>query len=292
MSIKLILSRRDKLASSCTDFLGHRLIEGTYHAFVDRLHANLPHPILRQVVHDSVKGLLKRELTEAELVAVAWRLAGNTGRLADMETVPEWNGQRGFEWVPSEVCDTRLIRHHGKLANLFSFQSLAGTIVPLRISQVWSFKKTSYLATYRNPAGYGFGFGRSRINGRGEQQGRGLYRNLGQFYGLRCFLLIDPKRSQAEPVAIEIAHTGATMAHNRTLIEGRDRSRTPCLKKLSGNLECFNCPYGVDRCEMATHEITYSRGTCPLCQKIGFFDSSELEHPELCLSCLQIERKT
>lgn len=272
--------------------MGHKLVAGEYQAFVDKLHAQLPFPILRQTVHDSIKSLLKKELTEARLVATAWRMAANLSRLSEQQPVPEWNGQQFFEWVPMQVCGVQQVRQYGKLAYLFTFQSLGGTIVPLRMTQTWSPKKTSYLAVYRNVQGNGFGFGRSRINGRGEQQGRGLYRNVQQFYGLRCFLLLDPKRSQKEPFAIEIGHTGATMAHNKQLITERDRKQTPCRQGLVHQPECYACPYGLDRCALATHEATYRQGTCPRCAQFGFFDPLETEHPELCLACVYIERKT
>lgn len=279
------------MIAKCTDFLGHKLVAGTYQAFVDRLHENLPHPVLRNTVHESVKGLLKKELTPELLQNVTWRLAGNLDQLFHQQAVPEWNGQKAFEWVPAQVCEVQLTRRFGKLVNLLTFQSLGGTVVPLKIVQTWSIKKTNYLAVYRNQSGLGFGFGRSRINSRGEQQNSGLYRNLSQFYGMRCFLLIDPARSQTEPIAVEIGHSGASMAYNRQLIQGRDRSQTPCLKGLPKALECFACPYGVDRCVLATHTATYRKGTCPRCSQLGFFDPLEIEHPDLCLTCIQEERK-
>ncbi len=287
----MILKRRDKLIAKTTDFLGHKLVAGTYHGFVDRLHANLPHPVLRHTVHDSVKGLLKKELTPERLSAVAWRLAGNLDQLFNQQAVPEWNGQKAFEWVPAQVCDVRVVRRYGHLVNLLTFQSLGGTVVPRKLVQTWSLKKTNYLVVYRSPSGLGFGFGRSRVNGRGEQTGQGLYRNPAQLYGMRCFLLLDPVRSQTDPVAIEVGHSGATMAYNRRLIEGRDRSQTPCLKGLPRTLECYACPYGIDRCVLATHDATYRKGTCPRCAQAGFFDPKEDEHPELCLTCVYEERK-
>jgi hypothetical protein len=267
------------------------MVAGTYQAFVDRLHANLPGFVLRQTVHESVKHLLKKELTADLLFKVAWRLAGNIEKLLEQQTVSEWNGQKEFEWIPVQVCDIQTVRRYSKLVNLFTFQSLGGSVVPLKLTQTWSFKKTNYLAVYRNMSGYGFGFSRSRINGRGEQQNAGLYRNPSQFYGLRCFLLLDPIRSQSDPVAVEVGHTSATTHYNKRLIEGRDRSRTPCIKGLAANLECYMCPYGIDRCALATHEATYKRGTCPKCEQVGFFDPLEIEHPKLCLTCVQEERK-
>lgn len=248
--------------------------------------------MLRNTVHESVKGLLKKELTPERLQAVAWRLAGNLDRLLSQQAVPEWNGQKEFEWVPAHVCDTQIVRRFGKLVNLLTFQSMGGSVVPLKIVQTWSIKKTNYLAVYRNPAGLGFGFGRSRINSRGEQRSSGLYRNLSQFYNMRCFLLLDPNLSQTEPGVAEIGHSASSMLYNKQLIQSRDRSQTPCLKGLHKSLECFICPYGVDRCVLATHPVTYRKGICPRCSQLGFFDPQEIQHPDLCLACVQEERKS
>lgn len=285
------MKRRDKLTAKSSDFLGHKLVAGTFQAFVDRLHANLPGLVLRHTVHESVKHLLKKELTQDLLVDTAWRLAGNLEKLLEQQPVPKWNGQKEFEWIPAQVCEIQTVRRFGNLVNFLSFQSLAGSVVPLRLTQFWSFKKTNYLSVYKNSSGYGFGFSRSRINSRGEQQNTGLYRNPMQFYGLRCFLLLDPVRSQPDPFVIEVGHTSATTEYNKRLIEGRDRARTPCIKKFPNTLECYMCPIGVDRCVLATHEATYERKLCPKCACVSFFDPTEIEYPELCLTCSREERK-
>lgn len=275
-----------------SEFLNRKLVSMTYQSFVDSLHRNLPHPVLRTTVHDSVKNLLKKNLTPELLHDVAWRLAGNLGRLSDQQAVPEWNGQYALEWVPAQICDVRATNRLGKTVNLITFQSLSGTIVPHKLTQTWSIKKTKYLAVYRNAQGFGFGFNRSKINSRGEQQNSGMYRNSIQFYGARCFLLLDPKMSKLEPFIMEVGHSGASTLYNKRLIKGRDRTQTPCLKGLPSSLECYACPYGIDRCVLATHEATYQKGSCPRCSRLGFFDPLEIEYSNLCLNCVQEESKS
>ena len=275
-----------------TQFLGHKLVAETFQAFIDVLHAELPRNILRSTVLNSVKGLLKKNLDADLLFETCWRLAGNVERLLDQEAVPVWGKQTKFEWVPAEICEAATVKRFNRLENQFVFASLAGSIVPLKLVQRWSFKKTYYLTTYRDEYGHGFGFGRHRMNGRGEQLGRRLFYDVRQFYGLQCLLLLDPTRSMTEPIATEIGQTGAMAKHNRDLLRQRDRTETACVKGLGDDQECYNCPYGTDRCVNATHSTTYKKGKCPRCERLGFFDPAEEDHLGICVNCVFEERRS
>lgn len=290
IQIKTILARRDNLTKGLTGFLGHRLSGATFHAFVDRLHQALPDNILRNTVHQSLIELLKQELTPQLLLDTCWRLAGNMEKLLDQQPVISWGIQRNYEWIPVQICDVYTTKKYKQLVHSLTFQSLAGTVVPLKLFQHWSIKKTTYLATFRNDKGLGFGFGRSHINSRGEQKGNSLFYDIRQFYGLRCFLLIDPKQSKTEPIAVEVGHSSATMVYNRNLISGRDRLQNKCIRGLPDTVECFHCPYGTDKCALATHEFSFKKGKCPRCTKDGFFDPAEIELPGLCINCVREER--
>lgn len=291
VSVKAIVAKRNELVSKLAHFIGQQLIADKYHEFVDRLHYELPKGILRTVVHDSVKSLLKKELTKDLLVATCWRLAANIEQLRSVKPVPPWTRQRVFEWIPVQICGVETHRKGKNLTNLFTFQSLGGSLVPKTLAQSWSLNKTNYMARYRNEKNLGFGFGRSHVNKRGEQKGRGLFLDVRQFYGLRCFLLLDPNRSQTDPFAVEVGHTHATMEYNKQLIAARDRQQNPCIKGISDSLECFLCPYGVDRCVLATHAVTYKRQTCPRCSQTGFIDPTEFDYPGTCVNCVFELRK-
>lgn len=290
ISVKSVLSRRERLVSALSSFVGQKLVGETFHAFVDKVHANLTDCILRTTVHNSVKCLLKQELTFAQLTEVSWRLAGNLEGLLEQKAAVRWVRQVVAEWVPVQICDIRTQRLQYQLEHELVFQSLAGTIVPRKLVQVWSGRKVSYLATYRNEKDNGFGFGRSHRNNRGEQSGHRLFHDVRQFYGLRCFLLVDPAKSQHEPIAVEVGHTSGTTTYNTDLLRGRDREQSPCHKGLLH--ECFHCPYGADKCSLATHAQTYVRGTCSRCSVAGFLDPLELERPDWCVNCILNERKS
>jgi hypothetical protein len=291
MSIKRVLATRDRLVGALAPFIDTTLKGSNFASFVAQLHAALPNNILKNIVHASVKSLVGRKLTRSMLVATCWRMAGNLPELACQRPVTQWLHQACFEWVPARVCDVYMHKQSKQYVNTFTFQSLAGTVVPKKLTQTWSLKKTQYLATYRSDKGLGFGFNRSRINGRGEQRNQGLYLDVHQFYGLQCFLLLDPKRSQQDPFVVEIGHSHATMTHNRQLINGRDRSQTPCLKGYPETQECFHCPYGTDQCALATHLLTYKKGKCKRCEQLSFLNSLETDYIGYCITCADIERK-
>lgn len=292
MSIKRVLVNRDKLIGALASFTGKKLEASSFNSFVSKLHAALPDSILKMTVHNSVKNLVSRELTKTLLLETCWRMAGNLPLLSQHRPVTQWLHQADFEWVPARVCDVYAHKQFKQLVYTFTFQSLAGTVVPKKLIQTWSFKKTQYLATYRSNKGFGFGFSRSRVNGRGEQCNQGLLLDVHQFYGLQCFLLLDPKRSKQDPFVIEVGHSHATMMHNRRLITARDRSQTPCLKGFPITHECFRCPYGVDKCVLATHQITYSKSKCNRCDQISFLDPLETDYTGFCIACADIERKS
>ena len=195
-----------------------------------------------------------------------------------------------MEWIPAQVCEVQTTKKLNQLVHELTFQSLAGSVVPRKLIQYWSLKKTYYLSTFRNDKNLGFGFNPSRINSRGEQKNNNLFLDIRQFYGLRCFLLLDPKKSQVDPFVTAIGHSYSTHSYNQRLLTGRDRTQTPCLKNLN-EVECHHCPYGTDRCQLATHAKTYKLGDCARCQNNSFFDPLETEHKELCINSVFEERK-
>ncbi len=290
ISVKMIIKRRDNIVKGLTQYLGHKLIAEKFQSFVDSLHQQLPDGILRNTVLESVRDLLKKELRPEDLITVCWRLAANIDLLQHQVTVGPWRMQTSQEWVAAEIIDTRVIKKLGKFHHEVSFKILSGTPTSEIIMQTWSSKKTHYLAKYRDEKENGFGFGKRRINKRGEEKGRLLFMDIKQFFGLRCLLLIDPKESKDTPIALEVGHSSATTAYNKGLLKQRDRLQTPCVKGLRGDPECFNCPYGKDKCGYATHKTSYQIQLCGRCTKRGFVDNSDLEYPDICITCANAER--
>ena len=77
ISVKMIIKRRDNIVKGLTQYLGHKLIAEKFQSFVDSVHRRLPDGILRSTVLESVRNLLKKELTPEDLITTSWRLAAN-----------------------------------------------------------------------------------------------------------------------------------------------------------------------------------------------------------------------
>jgi hypothetical protein len=294
LSLNSIYARRDNLSSALTQFLGRTMVGADFQAFVDALHNKLTVssvPVLREVVKNSVKDVLKKNLTEDLLRNVCWRIAGNLSKLRAQEPAPEWTIQWETEWVIAQISSVYTVGRGRKVSHNLTFEIQSGSPTLQKINQKWSAKKIKYLAKHRNDKQLGFGFGRSRTNSKGEQLGTLLLQDVRQFYGLRCWLLIDAALSTEEPFAVEVGHTSSTMGYNRDLLKLRDRSHTACSKGLPSSQECHMCPYGRDKCKAATHAQSYVLKQCKLCEAKQFFDKEDLEFPEYCVNCAYGIRK-
>jgi hypothetical protein len=285
LSIDAVLRLRDKLEFHLLNFLGHTLVRDTFRQFVDEMHKLLQNGILRSTVETSLQALLKVELTGPLLHKYCWLLAGNIKQLQESKPVFLWERQLEYEWVPMRVCTTNLTTRNREIRNLFTFECLAGSLASVRFTQEWSNKKTRYLASYRNEKGRGFGFGRSRINSRGEQQGQLLFRDFRQFYNLRFFGLIDPNKSKDGPYLEEIGHSTATMKYNIELTKNRLRRHSPCIRGFPKTLDCLDCYLGADQCSRATHPLTMVVKDCHSCSSRSLFDPAETDYPTKCANC-------
>lgn len=290
ISVKRIKQRREKLIAALAEFNGQTLNGEVFYDFINKLHNALPCGILRDTVINSNKSLAGKPLTKALLRTTCWRLAANVDRLSDQIAVPNWTSQTFFEWVVAEIIRVRPVLSGRSIANKLTFRILSGTPTSLTLDQTWSNKKINYLARFKDEKNCGFGFGYPKINRRGEQTGKLIFADARQFFGLHCFLLIDPDQSKDSPIATEIGHTTATTSHNQLLLRGRDRQQTECVKRIPGNPECFLCPLGREKCVYATHSLSYILDICSLCQRKGFVDSTDVEYKGLCVSCARKER--
>lgn len=293
MSIERILGKRDTLTANLTSFLGHELSKGSYEAFSQKLLESLPTGTSQNAVRNSIKGLAGKVLTDEMLLTLCWRIAANVDSLWAGKPVIDWSVQNDFEWIPVCVDEIYVVKHDGKMKNRFIFQSLSGSIVPRKMVQHWSFEKTTYLATSRDNSNLGFGFNRSKLNKLGENTAKSLFWDYRQYVGLRCFLLLDPVKSKIrnEPVATEVGHTSSTMSYNKKLITRRDRGVNPCFHRISDSIECHLCPYGTDKCEMATHPRTYEVIKCKLCKQASYCDKGDKLYDDICVNCAAIKRK-
>ena len=287
LNLEFIVYRQYELLYKLKDF-DNTVLTGThYDSFLETILECLPNSVLKKTLDNNFKYLLGKPIDINKITNLTYLIAGNLEALINSQiiTTPIITE---FSWAGAQIIDCSTQKKGNGLSHLIQFKILTGPLASQVMSQYWSFKKTAYLAVYRNDKNLGFGFNKSRINSKGDQRNKLIFNDLRQFYGLRCFVLFDPTRSQEVPYISEIGHKSSTMTYNQKLLRGRDRALTDCVKKIQSNPECYRCPYGVDRCMFATHSSTYLRGSCSVCKKTSFFDPKDLS---MCVDCTIRELK-
>lgn len=287
-----IIARSNRLYAGLSRFDGCKLEKDDFYNFAASVIKLLPQNVSAAAVMDSLNGLVHKKVDLPFLFNFSWRLGANVDKLCNGKPVMEWEFQSGYEWVASKIVGVSPAKKGSRVLTRLDFIIISGSPVGIKTSQYWSNKKSHYLATYRDSQGLCFGFGKSKLNKKGEQKGKLLFSNVKQFYGLQCLLLIDPTKSGEKPVACEIGHCSATMAHNRDLITKRDRDHSDCIHiaKFRNNPDCFYCHYGKDRCRLATHDRTYKKVDCGICGKSAFSDPADLQYAGVCIKCALKEK--
>lgn len=287
VSIKNIVEKKHMLFNNLSPFQDKVLSGSTYNDFLETLLEVVPSGVLKTTLDNNFKYLLGSKLELTKINNLSFFIAGNIDVLVNRNIIVAAKID-SLAWAASQIIDVNTVKRNGSLMHSFQFRILTGPLASQVMTQYWSFKKTAYLAVYRNDHNVGFGFNRSKINSKGEQRNKLIFNDIRQFYGLRCFLLFDPSRSQELPYIAEVGHRPSTMEYNQSLLKARDRSVTDCLKGLSHNPECYRCPYGIDKCQIATHAKTYLKGTCPICNRLSFFDPQDTKK---CVDCVIRELK-
>ena len=289
-NITNICNRRNRMYLAVLKYKGHIVKGDVYNTIVDILHQNLPDNILRSTVEKSVRSLLNKEFTKELAFQTAWRLAANTDQLLLQQPVLAPIGQLKPEWMPAQIISVSNDHNNGRFAYRLGFHILAGNMAGNKVFQSWSTKKCFYLATVRDGKNLGFGFGKHRQNKKGEQVGSLLFYSPQQYYGLRCYLLLEGD-NLFQPRIKSVGHSPSTFNYNKTLITRRDREKTDCLLNLPNNPECHTCPMGENQCSIALRPLSLVIVDCPRCGKREFKDPKDFDYPELCMKCVDITRK-
>lgn len=287
VSIKYIVDKKRSLFDNLVSFQDKVLSGQTYDDFLEKILFSVPSGVLKTTLDNNFKYLLGSTLEVTKINNLSFLIAGNLDALLNRHII-SISRLDALDWAAAQIVDAKTVKRNNGLMHAFQFRILTGPLAAQVMTQYWSFKKTAYLAVYRNDKNIGFGFNRSKINSKGEQRNKLIFNDIRQFYGLRCFVLFDPSRSQELPYIAEVGHRPSTMEYNQKLLKARDRSVTDCIKGLKHNPECYRCPYGTDKCPIATHPKTYLKGNCPICNRLSFFDPQDVSQ---CVDCVLRELK-
>lgn len=231
---------------------------------------------------DSLRYLAGRILTQDLAEEAAHRIAGNMPRLRRGLKVIPWNIQRFFEWVPVQIMGSRKARNSKReMGAMLTLKILAGTPCPMTILQWWSNRRCRYLSRE-------FGFSR-RPGKRALHPPKFPYSDPAQLVQMRFLGLVDPTKSDREPVITEIELTPSLSEWNRGVINRRFRVDFECPLDLPVSFGCHHCTmgYGAENkpsCAAACHRFSYDERLCPVCNDAEALWDQEIP-ANMCVNC-------
>lgn len=235
-------------------------------------------------VVDSLRHLAGRVLTPELAEETAHRIAGNIPNLRRGRTVVPWHVQRFYEWVPVQIMTVRKARNsRNELGATLFVKILAGTPCPLTVMTWWSNRKCRSLSLE---------FGFSRISRRRQVlPPKYPYSDPAQLVQMRFLALVDPTRSEKEPVLTEIEFPPALHLWNRGVLQRRFRESGVfnCPLGLPLTFNCHQCPVGYGRentkpCAAACHRYSYEEKPCPVCSNQDALWDKEIP-ANMCVNC-------
>lgn len=241
------------------------------------IHEELPEKITWEVVYESLVSLAGTTLTEDLLDATAWRIAGNVPRLALHKPAVPWCRQEVDELVPVQVTNV----HYGytptkKPGGTFELTVLAGTPASMVLSKFWTI---GYCHLLKSMLGFSAPWGAYP------------FEDIRQFVDLRFTVRISSALSGTSPQFEKIWQENdrikpqSLFDWNREIMRRRARKRFKCPMNYElEDVKCHYCWLGQDRCDAATHELTYQQRLCESCEKTAWFDPAAPQD-DLCIAC-------
>lgn len=286
ISISQVLEKRVVISGATHRFVGKTISGDTFASFVESVKTTLPSSVSTRTARKSLTHALGTEWSDKNAEETAYRLAGNLKRLCAGEPCKPWSYQKDPEWCLAKCVGVKIGDQEHSFDYQIRFELLTGSPAPETVTHDLSRRALRYVATARNLKKQGFGFGRSRVNRRGEQTGKNLFHNARQLFGLYCVILLRPGGPGEDLKVQQISHTSSTTAVNAELHEGRDRLRSPCKKGYGKDQECYNCIVGVDYCDLAVRPTTFREGFCGECGlRKKLFDPEDTRKPAMCVNC-------
>ena len=264
--VTAVLQRRDRLRESFRQLWNCTLDGDNLQTVIPLLQQHLP-KVGRDVLFETMRQYVGRELFKAELDQLAWLLAGNLDQLQAGCTVSPWRAQLADEWVPVQV--ERVFpakdRYNSRVYCL-SLIVLAGTPVGKRFQAT---RKPTFLTAMSRKLGF-------------TNRGGSLpYLSGLQYMSLRFQIQILAAKSQQELMFHGVDGAPGLTTWNRRILKQRHRL-IPCPQGFTH--QCHRCVIGSDICPAATHKLTYTQGACENCGQTDAWFDPEITNG-FCVEC-------
>lgn len=265
-SYKRLRDRRDRIANvALRPYIGANVIGETVRDICRDAVKELPDAVSQLAVFDSVRALAGTKLTQRAAADLAWRLAGNIGKLTAGQPILPWTRQLEDEIVPVMVEGVRPFKRRNTPGFIFSCRALAGSPCPLLFTQFLSRASCGAISQ-------SIGFSKS--------WGPYPYHTALHFVNLLFFAHIEAAKSREAPFFSKVSASSSMIQANRERIEVRVRAK-PCPDHYEH--ACVHCWLGYDQCTFATHARTYVSRHCANCNTEGFFDPADTG--VMCVRC-------
>jgi hypothetical protein len=274
-SVSRVFKLRDRLYDDgvLREYLGSRVDASVLDEMLDRMTVLLPDDLPRDLIAQSVQYLLGCVLGDDAWWQLCWRLAGNLHLIRNLKPVPIWNGQLLEEWCPVQIVKVAPYRtkRSNKVGSLVDVEILAGSPAGLVATSFWSTRFCHVVA---------------RLVGFSSRRGKHAFHHASQLYNMRCYVLIDPARSNDGPGFSKVYENtpGSLLSWNKDILRFRDRPPGffECPLGYPKHKQCHTCHIGCDRCVAATHAATFSKERCERCDKVAWHDPEDARY---CVAC-------
>ena len=282
-NVNWIVETRDLLSEAiCFEYLNRNLSLADVKNIAQLVKELVSDNLVEDVLVESMRHLLGKQLQKAGARALSWRITGNVDRLRQQHAVPLWHGQRLREWVPVQIISGhKKFNAKKRLVVDYTFRIIGGTAAGLSTKKTWSIKFCRFIAR-------DFGFSKSG----GTRRFRKFpYSSPEQLVGLRLHVLLDPEVSGKEPGFRDIRHTTTTKSFNSEMLGLRFRTNKQfkCLVELpETKMPCHKCYVGFSKCIAGTHKSDWVVGRCNHCNRDEVFFDPE-RSSDRCISCVMNE---
>ena len=188
---------------------------------------------------------------------LAWRIAGNLGRLKEGLPASGWKVPAAPEWAPFQIRSARPVRTRKGISYRYGVIGLAGP--PSGEEGSFAMSRRQLLAQARE-----LGFERPKDC---SKRPRAVLTHPSQLVRFLVYGLVDPEWCRdGRPGFREVRVTATMRQWNRRLARIRSRVE-PCPRRYGW--PCHGCPVGYEDedggCIAAVHRSRWDAGACPAC---------------------------
>lgn len=229
----------------------------------------LPGNIQLRFISRSLEHRIGVKISQETLAEDAWLLTGNYDSLRRGVTVRPWLAQQSPEWVPLQVVETVMHRtQSNKVGAVFYLRALAGSPAGQLFE---TFRTTKFCRWLARDLGFT------------RDEGRRPFRRIDEMVNLRLYALLLPNDRGPQPLFDKFCVTSAFQSHNIKLLKVRNREFEACPKRYQH--DCHACPLGYDRCQYATHPLTYVKAECGVCKRPDAITDPRRVQLGICVRC-------